>query len=60
MGDVFNMTGPPFIDAGNGGSIDGIIHFCEEILKVVNDETVVVPGHGPISTTEDLQLILIC
>ena len=55
MGDVFNMTGPPFIDADNGGSIDGIIHFCEEILKVVNDETVVVPGHGPISTTEDLQ-----
>ena len=55
MGDVFNMTGPPFIDAGNGGSIDGIIRFCEEILKVVNDETVVVPGHGPISTTEDLQ-----
>tara|TARA_B100000029_G_scaffold234473_1_gene231707 strand:- start:22 stop:990 length:969 start_codon:yes stop_codon:yes gene_type:complete len=55
MGDVFNMTGPPFIDAGNGGSIDGIIRFCEEILKVVNDETTVVPGHGPISTTEDLQ-----
>jgi len=55
MGDVFNMTGPPFIDAGNGGSIDGIIRFCEEILKAVNDETVVVPGHGPISTTEDIQ-----
>ena len=55
MGDVFNMTGPPFIDAGNGGSIDGIISFCEEVLKVVNDKTVVVPGHGPISTTEDLQ-----
>ncbi len=55
MGDVFNMTGPPFIDSGNGGSIDGIINFCEEILKVVNDETVVVPGHGPISTTQDIQ-----
>ncbi len=55
MGDVFNMTGPPFIDAGNGGSIDGIIRFCEEVLKVVNDRTIVVPGHGPISTTEDLQ-----
>ena len=49
------MTGPPFIDAGNGGSIDGIISFCEEVLKVVNDKTIVVPGHGPISTTEDLQ-----
>ena len=55
MGDVFNMTGPPFIDADNGGSIDGIIHFCEEVLKVVNDETIVVPGHGPTSTTQDLQ-----
>jgi len=55
MGDVFNMSGPPFIDADNGGSIDGIIQFCEEILKVVNDETIVVPGHGPISTTQDIQ-----
>ena len=58
MGDVFNMSGPPFIDADNGGSIDGIIHFCEEILKVVNDETIVVPGHGPISTTEDMQIYI--
>ena len=58
MGDVFNMSGPPFIDADNGGSIDGIIRFCEEILKVVNDETIVVPGHGPISTTEDMQIYI--
>ena len=58
MGDVFNMSGPPFVDADNGGSIDGIIHFCEEVLKVVNDETVVVPGHGPISTTEDMQIYI--
>ena len=58
MGDVFNMAGPPFIDADNGGSIDGIIRFCEEILKVVNDETIVVPGHGPISTTEDMQIYI--
>ena len=55
MGDVFNMAGPPFIDADNGGSVDGMISFCEEILKVINDETVVVPGHGPISTTQDIQ-----
>ena len=55
LGDVFNMSGPPFIDADNGGSIDGIISFCEEVLNVINDETVVVPGHGPISTTQDIQ-----
>ena len=55
MGDVFNMSGFPFIDAGNGGNIDGIINFCRSILSVVNDETIVVPGHGPISTTQDMQ-----
>ena len=58
MGDVFNMSGPPFVDADNGGSIDGIIRFCEEVLKVVNDETIVVPGHGPISTTDDMQIYI--
>ena len=55
MGDVFNMSGFPFIDADNGGNIDGIIYFCQSILSVINDETVVVPGHGPISTTQDMQ-----
>ena len=55
MGDVFNMSGFPFIDAGNGGNIDGIINFCRSILSIVNDETIVVPGHGPISTTQDMQ-----
>lgn len=55
MGDVFNMSGFPFIDADNGGNIDGIITFCESVLAQVNDETVVVPGHGPISTTQDMK-----
>jgi len=55
MGDVFNMSGFPFIDADNGGNIDGIIYFCQSILSVINDETVVVPGHGPISTTQDMK-----
>jgi glyoxylase-like metal-dependent hydrolase (beta-lactamase superfamily II) len=55
MGDVFNTSGFPFIDAGNGGNIDGIINFCRSVLSVVNDETIVVPGHGPISTTQDMQ-----
>jgi glyoxylase-like metal-dependent hydrolase (beta-lactamase superfamily II) len=48
MGDVFN-GGYPFIDAGNGGSLDGIIKFCEGVLAEINKDTTVVPGHGPIS-----------
>jgi cyclase len=49
MGDVFNNAGYPFIDAGNGGSIDGVIEFCSQILSVINEETIVIPGHGAIA-----------
>jgi cyclase len=53
MGDVFNNTGYPFIDADNGGTLDGLITFCESVLAVINDKTVVVPGHGATATKAD-------
>ncbi|MEH6515184.1 MAG: MBL fold metallo-hydrolase [Halioglobus sp.] len=49
MGDVFNNAGFPFIDAGNGGSIEGVIEFCSQILSVINEDTIVIPGHGAIA-----------
>lgn len=54
MGDVFNNTGYPFIDADNGGTLDGLVAFCEGVLAVINEETVVVPGHGATASTADL------
>ena len=54
MGDVFNNTGYPFIDADNGGTLDGLITFCENVLSVLNDKTTVVPGHGATATKADL------
>ena len=53
MGDVFNNTGYPFIDADNGGTLDGLITFCESVLAVINDDTTVVPGHGAAATKAD-------
>lgn len=47
MGDVFNAS-YPFIDAGNGGDLDGMILFCESVLARLNENSVVVPGHGPL------------
>ncbi len=47
MGDVFN-AGYPFIDAGNGGDISGMILFCESVLARLDQDSVVVPGHGPV------------
>ena len=54
LGDVYNNSGYPFIDADNGGSIDGVISFCGETLKRIDRDTVVIPGHGPVSDYQGL------
>jgi len=54
LGDVFNNAGYPFIDAGNGGTIDGVIRFCEAVLEEIDTDTVVIPGHGPVTDHQRL------
>jgi glyoxylase-like metal-dependent hydrolase (beta-lactamase superfamily II) len=55
LGDVFNNSGYPFIDVGNGGDLDGLIDFCLAVLAEIDANTVVVPGHGPVATHQDLR-----
>jgi glyoxylase-like metal-dependent hydrolase (beta-lactamase superfamily II) len=54
MGDTFPNSGLPFIDRGSGGSIDGLIAAMETALKVVNDQTKIITGHGPVASRQDL------
>ena len=54
-GDAFVRYGLPFIDDGGGGTIDGMISGAEQMLKMINDETKIIPGHGQISSKKDLQ-----
>lgn len=54
MGDVFNHTGYPFIDAGNGGGIEGMIAFCRAILAEVGPKAIIIPGHGEITDVATL------
>ncbi len=54
-GDAFVRYGLPFIDDDGGGPIDGIINGAEQMLKMINDETKIIPGHGQISSKKDLQ-----
>ena len=49
LGDVFNNSGYPFVDVGSGGGIDGMIRFCTETLAQIDEHTVVIPGHGPVT-----------
>lgn len=52
MGDVFNNTGYPFIDADSGGDIDGMIAFCQALLDEVGPDATIIPGHGAIVGAE--------
>ena len=55
LGDVFNRSGYPFIDAGNGGDLRGMIDYCQAVLDAIDEDTVVIPGHGEISDYAGLQ-----
>jgi glyoxylase-like metal-dependent hydrolase (beta-lactamase superfamily II) len=49
LGDVFFNGIYPFIDAGTGGSINGMIAGVDRVLKRVDASTRIVPGHGPLA-----------
>jgi len=55
MGDDFVTYGFPFIDVDSGGSIDGMIDGVEKVLAQVPADVKIIPGHGPISTVEDVK-----
>ncbi|MGR8949853.1 MAG: MBL fold metallo-hydrolase [Gammaproteobacteria bacterium] len=54
-GDVFFENMFPFIDSSSGGTIGGMIAAIELVLPLINDETQIVPGHGPVSDLDGLQ-----
>lgn len=48
IGDTWWNGIYPFIDYSTGGSIDGMIQASDRNLKVVSNDTIIVPGHGPV------------
>jgi glyoxylase-like metal-dependent hydrolase (beta-lactamase superfamily II) len=42
------------IDFANGGDVRGMIRALDTYIKVSNDGTKVVPGHGPVGTKADI------
>lgn len=55
MGDVFFNGGYPFVDIESGGDLDGYIAAQEKLLGKIDDETKIIPGHGPMADKADLQ-----
>lgn len=53
-GDIYFSGIYPFIDTSSKGSVDGVIDAAKQILSRIDDDTRVIPGHGPLSTKAEL------
>jgi len=47
-GDIVTFGVYPNIDVSYGGNIDGMIEGVDALLEIANDNTKIVPGHGPL------------
>ena len=58
MGDDFVTYGFPFVDLNNGGSVKGMAAALEKALASLPADVKVIPGHGPISTPDDVRTFI--
>lgn len=54
MGDDFFNGTFPFVDIENGGSVRGLIKAVDTMVGRIDDNTKVIPGHGPLSDRKGL------
>src|SRR5215211_4336017 len=55
LGDDFFAGCFPFVDLESGGSVEGLIKNIGEIVNKIPADAKLIPGHGPISTLDDLK-----
>lgn len=53
-GDLYFNGFYPFIDTSSEGSFAGMIKGVNKILALIDDNTQVIPGHGPLSNKREL------
>lgn len=54
-GDIYFAGMYPFIDTQSGGSTEGVLRALEKILALSDSDTVIIPGHGPVSDKDSLR-----
>ncbi|KUJ82535.1 MULTISPECIES: MBL fold metallo-hydrolase [Microbulbifer] len=55
MGDTFFNGSYPYIDVSAGGSVDGLVAVMDRVLAMADDDTAIIPGHGPLSNKAELK-----
>ena len=56
LGDDFFSGTFPFVDVDNGGNVVGLAKNIGEIITKIPAGAKLIPGHGPLSTIDDLKL----
>jgi glyoxylase-like metal-dependent hydrolase (beta-lactamase superfamily II) len=56
LGDNFFAGRFPFVDLDSGGSVEGLTKNIGEIINKIPAGAKLIPGHGPLSTIDDLKL----
>ncbi len=55
MGDLyFKIAGYPFIDVNSGGSVYNAMRSLDLVIAMIDTDTKVIPGHGPMSNMAEL------
>ena len=55
MGDLyFKIPGFPFIDTSSGGNVVDAMNSLDAVIRMIDGETKVIPGHGPMSNKAEL------
>jgi glyoxylase-like metal-dependent hydrolase (beta-lactamase superfamily II) len=54
MGDTYFAGRYPYIDLSSGGSVDGLIQTQKRALMLIDEQTVIIPGHGRPSNKQEL------
>ncbi len=52
-GDTFFNSRFPFVDTSSGGSLNGTIAAADLVQSLADENTVIIPGHGPMSDKAD-------
>jgi glyoxylase-like metal-dependent hydrolase (beta-lactamase superfamily II) len=55
LGDDFFAGRFPFVDLESGGTVEGLIKNIGELIEKIPAGAKLIPGHGPISTLDDLK-----
>ena len=51
---MMKNSGYPFIDVSSGGNVEHLLTSLDQMIRMTNADTEIIPGHGPLATRAEL------